>query len=104
MMIGQAHGVCKKGFFLAIISTTSESTNPDLDLKIAYDIIGPIKYKFITEEVMYEPIALNSQNNWFISKTLDPTSHFESAADNVLEIYKAITGKDIDLTNLNESN
>jgi len=97
MMIGPSHGVCKKGFYLAIISSTSESPNVEQDLKIAFDTIGPIKYKFVTEEVMYTPVSGEAVNNWYITNTLDPTSHFESAADNVIAIYKAITGKDIDL-------
>jgi Rab GDP dissociation inhibitor len=32
MMIGPQHGVCKKGFYLAIISTTAESNDPEKDL------------------------------------------------------------------------
>jgi len=97
MNIGSDHGVCKKGFSIAIISTTLESKSIDEDLKIAYDIIGPIKYKFVTEEVLYKPTYPTSVNNWYITDTLDPTSHFESAAENVIKLYKEITGKDIDL-------
>ena len=97
MMIGPSHGVCKKGYYLAIISTTLEVKSIDEDLKLAYEIIGPIKHKFVTEEVMYTPISQTAQNNWHITDTLDPTSHFEQAADNVLKIYKSITGKDLDL-------
>ena len=39
-MISDTHGVCKKGYFLAIISSTKESNNIKEDLKIAYDLIG----------------------------------------------------------------
>ena len=103
MMISHAHGVCKKGYYLAIISTTAEAPTVDQDLKLAYDIIGPVKYKFVTEEIMYEPVSKDYKNGWYITKTLDPTSHFESAADNVIELYKAITGKDVDLNIENEA-
>ena len=102
MMIGHSHGVCKKGYYLAIISTTAESKSVDEDLRLAYEIIGPILYKFVTEEVMYEPLAKDYKNNWYITKTLDPTSHFESAAENVIELHKALTGKDVDLNIENE--
>jgi Rab GDP dissociation inhibitor len=97
MMIGSSHGVCKKGYYLAIISSTSESPNVEKDLEVAFATIGPIRYKFITEEIMYKPISDKAENSWHITNTLDPTSHFESAADNVMSIYKAITGRDIDL-------
>jgi len=33
---------------------------------------------------------------------MDPQSHFESATEDVLYLYKKITGKDLDLTNLPE--
>ena len=97
MQIGTSHGVCKKGYYLAICSTTAESKTVDEDLKIAYEIIGPVLYKFVTEEVVYESASKKAQNNWFVTSTLDASSHFESAAENVLEIYKAIVNKDLDL-------
>ena len=34
--------------------------------------------------------------------TLDPTSNFESAAQDVLRVYKLITGNELDLENLPE--
>jgi Rab GDP dissociation inhibitor len=49
MMIGQSHGVCKKGFFVVIISTIKEKENFDEDLKVAFDLIGPVKYRFDLE-------------------------------------------------------
>ena len=40
----------------------------------------------------------------FISNSFDATSHFESETENVLDLYKQITGKELDLTNLPEDN
>lgn len=97
MQMGSSHGVCKKGYYLAICSTTAEAKTIDEDLQIAYKIIGPVLYKFVTEEVVYESAVKDNPNNWFVTSTLDATSHFETAADNVLEIYKAISKKDLDL-------
>lgn len=97
MQIGPSHGVCKKGYYLAIISTTAEAKSVDEDLKLAYSIIGPVLFKFVTEEVVYESASKEVQNNWFVTSTLDATSHFETAAENVMDIYKKITKKDLDL-------
>ena len=36
----------------------------------------------------------------FVCNSSDPTSHFEGATENVLGLYKQITGKDLDLVNL----
>lgn len=96
MQIGDVHGVCKKGYYLAIISTTAEKSVEE-DLKIAFDVIGPVLYKFVSEEIVYESVDKTNKNNWFVTSSLDATSHFESAAENVVEIYKAITKNDLDL-------
>jgi len=45
---------------------------------------------------MYE--AKDYSDNIFITSSLDATSHFESSAEDVCNVYKAITGKELDLT------
>lgn len=102
MQVSSFHNVCKKGFYIAIISTKIETNDPEAELKIAYDLIGPVKEKFITTEDIYHPSNSAFSDNVFITNTLDPTSHFETAANNVLEIYKKITGKELDIDNLPE--
>jgi len=63
--------------------------------------MGGVKEKFITVSDMYVPVT-NFSDNVYITKSMDPTSHFESATEDVLKLYKLITGKDIDLENLPE--
>lgn len=48
-MIGPNHGVCKKGYFIVIISTIKELENFDEDLRVAFELIGPVKYRFDLE-------------------------------------------------------
>jgi Rab GDP dissociation inhibitor len=102
MVVSGEHAVCKNGTYLAIISTTVETNNPEAELRVAYELIGAVKEKFVTVSPMYEPASPNVSDNLYITKTLDPTSTFESAALDVLRVYKMITGKDLDLTNLPE--
>jgi len=97
MSIGNTHGVCKKDFFIAIISSMQEHPNVDVDLAVAFETLGPIRYKFETKEDLYVAANGNGEDNIFVTNTLDSTSHFETATENVLEIYKAITGKNVDL-------
>jgi len=96
--LGSSHSVCKKGYYIAIISSIQEKPDIYEDLAVAFETIGPIKYQFTTKEDLYTPKGGNGKDLIFITNTLDQTSHFEVAAENVLEIYKAITGKDVDLT------
>jgi Rab GDP dissociation inhibitor len=103
MTVSSEHAVCKEGYYLAIISATQETSKPEAELQVAMDIIGPVKEKFMTVTPMYEPTTpTNNPDNVYVTKTLDPTSTFESAAQDVLRIYKSITGKDLDLENLPE--
>lgn len=97
VFLGTNFGVCKKGYYLAIISGNKENENVDVDFRVAFEIIGAVKYRFVTSSVLYSPIDRSFRNGLAITDSLDPTSHFEGAADNVLEIYKNITGKDLDL-------
>ncbi len=43
------------------------------------------------------PLPIRS-DKCFISKGYDATSHFETTVEDVLEMYKRITGKDLDLS------
>jgi Rab GDP dissociation inhibitor len=49
----------------------------------------------------YEPVK-SFNDGVFISNSFDATSHFENETENVLQLYKQISGKELDLTNLPE--
>jgi len=101
MLVSDIHQVCKKGFWVAVISTDVETNDPHSEIKPAFDIIGNPCEMFVTISELHEPTNPGMpEDNIFITKTLDATSHFESAAEDVLRIYKLITGKDLDLENL----
>ena len=40
-----AHNVAAKGKYLAMVSTTVESKNPEEDVKAGLDLLGPIEEK-----------------------------------------------------------
>lgn len=96
MVISDSHGVCKKGFNLAIISTTKESDDVKKDLKVAFDLIGPTKHEFFIEEDVYR--GVDFADDIYVTSSLDCTSHFENAAKDVEKIYEAMQGKKLDLT------
>lgn len=55
MMVSSVHSVCAKGYYIAILSTTVETQNPEEELRPAFDIIGSVKEKFVTISDMYVP-------------------------------------------------
>lgn len=47
MMVSSVHSVCKKDYYIAIISTTIETQNPEAEIEVALDMVGPVKEKFL---------------------------------------------------------
>lgn len=43
MMVSSVHCVSKQGTYIAIISTTAETEQPEKELDIAFELIGPVK-------------------------------------------------------------
>lgn len=52
MMVSDVHNVCKKGFYIAILSTNVETNNPEKELDPAFELVGPILEKFITVKII----------------------------------------------------
>jgi len=96
-VLNYTHCVCKKGYSLAIISTMVETNEPTNELKPALTLIGDVLETFITISDLYEPVDTTFSDNVFITNSFDPLSHFESDTENVIDIYKKITGADLSL-------
>ena len=44
-MVSYTHQVAAKGWFIAMVSTTVETSNPEAEIRPALDLLGPIKQK-----------------------------------------------------------
>ena len=79
-MVSSAHNVCPKGYYIAIVSTIAESdANHHLELEPGFERLGRIEEKFIGPPIpLYEPLGSGVNDNIFISKSYDATSHFET--------------------------
>jgi len=93
--ISAPHNVVPKGKYVAIVSTTVETAEPIKELKPALDLLGPIAEQFVSVVDTYEPVEDGTKDKVFISKSYDATSHFETTCQDVLDLYKRITGKDL---------
>jgi len=96
-MVSFAHQVAATGKYIAIASTIVESSNPAQELKPGVDLLGKILERFDSVTDLLEPVQNGSRDNCFISKSYDATSHFETAADDVLSLYHRITGQTLDM-------
>lgn len=96
--VSYTHQVAAKGWFIAMVSTTVETDNPENEIKPGIDLLGPIKQKFVTISDYYEPTDLGTETQIFISASYDATTHFETTCLDVLDIFKRGTGEEFDFS------
>jgi len=97
-VVSTTHNVCDANKFIATVSTTVETENPVQELEPGIKLLGPVLEQFINIEDTYEPLEDGTKDKVFLTSSYDATSHFETTCFDVLNIYKRITGKDLDLT------
>lgn len=124
--VSSAHNVCPKGYYVAIVSTIAEtSANHHLELQPGIDRLGKIEEQFMVSNItrvcagnckfkltlhptqgppipIYEPLDNGTNDNVFISKSYDATSHFETTTDDVQDIYRRCTGEELKVEGLRE--
>mmetsp|Transcript_8318 Transcript_8318/g.30693 ORF Transcript_8318/g.30693 Transcript_8318/m.30693 type:complete len:442 (+) Transcript_8318:45-1370(+) len=93
-----SHNVAPQGKYIACVSTTVETSNPEAELTPGLALLGNIDQKFVEVLDMQEPLSDGVADKSVISKSYDPTSHFETTVEDVLDMYKRVTGKEVDLT------
>lgn len=98
-MVSYSHLICKKGLYVAIISATVETENPEQEIQPAIDLLGDVLEMFVSTSDLYEPVPeqTGATNNLWVTGSYDATSHFESASEDVLQIYEKIVGEKLDL-------
>jgi len=96
--ISSAHHVSPKGKWIAIISTLVETEKPENEFGPALKLLGKIDETFFSVRDLLAPTDDGTKSKVFISKSFDPETHFQESCEDILNIYKRITGKDMDLT------
>jgi len=97
-MVSTTNQVSSKGWFIAMISTTVETDNPEAEIQPGLNLLGPIKQKFFQISDVFKPNDDGTGSQLFISKSYDATSHFETTCLDVLDIFKRGTGEEFDFS------
>jgi Rab GDP dissociation inhibitor len=97
-VVSASHMVAARGWFIAIVSTTVETSNPFAELTPGLNLLGPIAERFDSVQNLVEPVSDGTGDKCFISRSYDATSHFETAANDVLSLYERITGEQLDMS------
>ena len=87
--------VCPKGWYIAIASTTVETSNPKSELEPALKLLGQVDYISLKVHDYIEPVIPGTEDGMFCSASYDPTTHFESTIEEVLNLYEQIMGQPI---------
>ncbi|KAF9582815.1 Rab GDP dissociation inhibitor alpha [Lunasporangiospora selenospora] len=93
--VSSAHNVCGKDYHLAIVSTIVETDNPQTEIQPGLSLLGPIVEQFVEIADISEPTDDGTQDQIFVSKSFDATSHFETVCDDVKDLYKRVTGHEL---------
>lgn len=94
LQLGSNLNVCPANIFIAIVGTTVENeANPLADLEPGVKLLGPVIESFVQVQDLFEPLEDGVASGCFISNSYDSATHFESAAQNILDIFQRITGK-----------
>ncbi|KAI8883307.1 rab GTPase activator [Backusella circina FSU 941] len=91
--VSDAHMVCQKGYYMAIVSTIVETDQPEREIEAGLKLLGTIEDKFVHVSPMEIPIDDGKQDHVYISRSYDATSHFETVCDDVHNIWKRITNE-----------
>lgn len=92
--------VTPKGWFVAMVSTTVETSNPEAEVLPGLQLLGTITEKFISVSDVYEPTDLGHESQIFISRSYDPTTHFETTCKDVLDIFQRGTTQEFDFSKI----
>lgn len=92
-VLSDEHCVVPKGYYLAIISTIVETATPHVELEPAFKLLGSRLDTLMGLADLYEPLNDGTDDNIFLSKSYDPSSHFESTTDDIKDLYFRVTGK-----------
>lgn len=95
--ITNSHQVSARGVYVAIVSTKMEGNDPDKEVVPGLALLGHIMQRFTMVATTYEPASDGNSDKCFISSSFDASSHYESDVDDLLSLYKRVTGTDLDM-------
>ena len=63
-LVSFTHQVAAKGWFIAMVSTTVETDNPEMEIKPGLDLLGPVHQKFVSvSKINFQHLLHTFDNN-----------------------------------------
>lgn len=98
--VSNSNQVAAKGWYIAMVSTTVETNNPEAEIIPGLQLLGMIHEKFVTVSDLLQPVDMGADSQVFISCSYDATTHFETTCQDVLDIFKRATTEEFDFTKI----
>ncbi|PCH33749.1 rab GDP-dissociation inhibitor [Wolfiporia cocos MD-104 SS10] len=93
--VSSTHNVCAKDVYVAIVSTIVETDNPEQEIVPGLQLLGPIYDKFVSVSTLYTPTTSGQDDQIFVTRSYDATSHFETVVEDVHNVWKQMIGKEL---------
>lgn len=93
-MVSYGHGVAPEGMYIAVVSTTIETNNPEKEVQPALELLEPIMQKFVSVSNQLVPTEDGRRSQIFVSRSYDATSHFETECVDIKDMYRRLTGSE----------
>ncbi|KAJ1670891.1 Rab GDP dissociation inhibitor alpha, partial [Spiromyces aspiralis] len=93
--LSSSHQVVPRDMYLASVSTVVETDTPELEIRPALALLGDVVDKFVSISDICEPVDDGRDSNVFVSRSYDATSHFVTVYEDIKDIYKRATGRDL---------
>ena len=105
LVLGSNHKVAPEGKYIALVSTTVETSNPEAELRLGLELLGTgIVDSFVSVNDLYVPKSSGKEDGVFISRSYDATTHFETTVDDVFDLYRRMFNEELVLNPNNAEN
>ncbi|KAM7005795.1 rab GDP dissociation inhibitor beta [Tautogolabrus adspersus] len=94
-VVSYTHSVASDGLYIATVSTTVETNNPEKEIQPALELLEPIIQKFASVSDLLVPNEDGKKSQIFVSRSYDETNHFVSECEDIKEMYLRITGAEL---------
>uniref|UniRef100_A0A3B3Y429 Rab GDP dissociation inhibitor n=1 Tax=Poecilia mexicana TaxID=48701 RepID=A0A3B3Y429_9TELE len=94
-VVSYSHSLASDGMYIATVSTTVETNNPEKEVEPALELLEPIMQKFVSVTNVLVPNEDGRKSQIFVSRSYDATNHFDSECEDIKDMYRRITGAEL---------
>ncbi|ORY32159.1 GDP dissociation inhibitor [Naematelia encephala] len=91
--VSSAHNVAAQNVWIAMVSTIVETSVPEREILPGLQLLGNVVDKFVSITPLYAPTSPGTDENIFITKSYDATSHFETVVEEVFDVWQRVKGE-----------